>query len=618
MTNHYMKIQEIYIPKIIEKIKKHEYRLCEKKWENVRVGDTIILISSKNKNYYTKVEVKKIEKYKTWKSALENYWQNDFKNIFSTLDECISSCNKYYEPNQVEKYGIIVFEVRPILIDYFDCHVLLDTNIIIKRESNNNASTQIAKLFKLFDKYNVKKYIHPLTLGELTKYKDEKSRNTLLIKSESYNLLEIKNMGNDDTFLDTINRYSKNSNDEVDNALLNEVYNENVDILITDDKAMLRKAADLYIRDKVLTSSELTYKYANRYPDNIEYKMLSTNLKYFREIDINDNFFDSFRELYNGKEFNKWFKNKSDEQAYTVYEDNNLKCFLYFKVEEKTEQYNDITPTFSPKIRMKIGTFKVAKKGVKFGERFLKLVFDNAKIKNVEELYITLFDNKYDEITALKNLLLKWGFAIHGEKNNGEIVLTKTMKSNEYNKNESPKYNYPLIINNPSYYILPIRPEYHTDLFPDLILKNENELLFQDNLSYRNAIEKIYLSGSNANPKKGDIVLIYRMGERRPKKYSSVITGVAIIQDFVKTSNVKKCLELCKDRSIFTKEEIEKIYTDYPNVVNLLDYETFRNKVILEELVKNDIIEENSGPRPFHPITKQQYTLIYKLGMEIK
>jgi hypothetical protein len=77
--------------------------------------------------------------------------------------------------------------------------------------------------------------------------------------------------------------------------------------------------------------------------------------------------------------------------------------------------YSDIEPRFVPKRRLKIGTFKVIANGFKLGERFLKIVFDNAMKRNVEEIYVTIFDRTEDQ-QRLINLMKEWGFIHHGVK----------------------------------------------------------------------------------------------------------------------------------------------------------------------------------------------------------
>jgi hypothetical protein len=66
-------------------------------------------------------------------------------------------------------------------------------------------------------------------------------------------------------------------------------------------------------------------------------------------------------------------------------------AFLYLKVEDQREPYHDIAPAFTPKKRVKIGTLKVELNGFKLGERLLKVVFDNALVQRVDEIYVTIF-----------------------------------------------------------------------------------------------------------------------------------------------------------------------------------------------------------------------------------
>jgi len=60
--------------------------------------------------------------------------------------------------------------------------VLLDTNIIIHREANKIYNLEIGQLFNWIDKLKYDKYIHPLTIEELNRYKDSESLKTITLK----------------------------------------------------------------------------------------------------------------------------------------------------------------------------------------------------------------------------------------------------------------------------------------------------------------------------------------------------------------------------------------------------------------------------------------------------
>ena len=617
MKTYYLKIREKFISEVIVGNKKHEYRLASPGRIGIKVGDTLVLISNQDKRVFVKTTVKAVRIYKGWREALQDNWQQDFKNLYSSLDEALHECYKFYPKDEVDKYGIVSFEIEPLTVDYCNCSILLDTNIVIKRESNVGVSFEVAKLFNWFGKQNITTFVHPLTKEELSGYKDEAVRNAVLTKINSYNILPSFQTSTDLLYESVIARHSNDKNGQVDNALLLEVYNDNVGLLLSDDNLILRKAEELYIRDRVLTSAELLAYFEKCYPQNIEYEMLAVKLRRFDEVDLNSEFFDTLREDYEGREFDNWFKRKGSEKAYIFEERGVLKGFLYVKVEMPNEpDYLKIEPVLSPKKRLKVGTFKIERTGFRLGERFLKIIFDNARNNGVEEIYVTLFEDKRENVKALQQLMEQWGFKKHGyKKDNGELVLVKSME--EYDCEKEPKFNYPLIADSASYFFLPIFPKYHTDLFPDMILKNENMHLYQENKAHRYAIEKIYLTGSwDIKAKPGDVVLIYRTGERWPKRNSSVVSGMAIIQDIVKTGSVEECIEICKNRSIFSEAEIVQEHASRPTVVKLLDYIPFRNKVKLYQLYDNGIVPDGSGPRSFESLSKEEYEIIYKIGME--
>lgn len=93
---------------------------------------------------------------------------------------------------------------------------------------------------------------------------------------------------------------------------------------------------------------------------------------------------------------------KSESDAYVFKNNEGIQGFLYLKTEEKDEDYSDFDPQFMPKRRLKVGTFKINSTGIRLGERFLKIIFDNALKRDVDEIYVTMFRNKRKEVAGLK------------------------------------------------------------------------------------------------------------------------------------------------------------------------------------------------------------------------
>lgn len=235
--------------------------------------------------------------------------------------------------------------------------ILLDTNIIIHREAEKIINPEIGKLFNALDKIHTQKFIHPVTKREINKLVNEEKKYSFNIKLDSYTELITKETLNKD--VENISKkYDLNDNDKNDTLLLNEVYSGTVDFLITEDKKIHNKSKELNIADKVFTIESFLERVAIEFPELTEYKVLSVHKSYFGNVDLNDDFFKSFKEDYPG--FEKWFKKKSNEPVYiSTSDDNKLCAFLYLKLEDQNENYLDIEPILPPKNkRLKIGTFK--------------------------------------------------------------------------------------------------------------------------------------------------------------------------------------------------------------------------------------------------------------------
>ena len=372
--------------------------------------------------------------------------------------------------------------------------VLLDTNILIHREASRTIREDIGTLFFWLDKLQYQKCIHPLSLVEIRKHNDPRIVNTMETKLKNYNVL--KTEAPELPAIQNIrSKFDQNENDRIDTSLIKEVFAGRIDLLITEDKKMHLKADALNIKDKTFTIEQFLEKVVIENPELTDYKVLSVKRAHFGDLNLGDPFFDSFKEDYVG--FEKWFNKKSDEVAYVCLGDNNaILAFLFIKIEDENENYADIEPTFLPKRRLKIGTFKVISNGYKLGERFLYIIFDNALRRNVEEIYVTIF-NKTPEQERLSALLQQWGFNHHGTKHSTsgiEQVYVRDFKP-EFNP-AKPTSTYPYFSLKQRKFIVPIYPKYHTDLLPDSILQTEQPKNFRENKSSRNAINKVYISRS--------------------------------------------------------------------------------------------------------------------------
>ena len=497
--------------------------------------------------------------------------------------------------------------------------VLLDTNIVIHREASRILNKDIGILFKWLDKGKYIKCVHPITIVEIKKNSNNQTVETLSVKLESYEILKATTHIYPQVKVIS-DKIDVNENDRNDTVLLNEIFCERIDFLITEDRKIHKKADLLGIPDRVFTIDAFLEKVVSENPELVDYKVLSVTKKIFGEINITDPFFDSFKEDYKG--FEKWFLRKSDETAYVTINKGNILSFLYLKVEGLDEDYSDVNPIFTIKKRLKIGTFKVISNGVRLGERFLKIIFDNALQYKVDEIYVTIFD-KREEQKRLILLLEDWGFKLFGEKNtiNGKELVYVREFNPQFNI-DNPKLTFPYVSKRTNIFMIPIYPDYHTELLPDSILTTESPYDFVENEPHRNAISKAYISRSiRKDIKKGDVIIFYRTAAGgRSAYYTSVITTLAICEGKIEDIKDENDFVLeCRKRSIFDDNGLKEFWNYNPRyrpfIINLLYTRSFPTgkRINRQKLLELGVLTGGENEiRGLKKITKEQFEIILK------
>lgn len=335
--------------------------------------------------------------------------------------------------------------------------------------------------------------------------------------------------------------------------------------------------------------------------------------KKFKEIDLNDVFFDSLKADY--PEFENWYLKKVRiEEDVFVFEDEGVQGFLYLK--EENEEDASIKPAFEMRRRLKVGTFKINAHGTKLGDRFVKIIIDEIYKGNFEEAYVTIFPKH----ASLIDLLQRYGFVNHGIKESEAGV------ENVYVKYTNRVYNdlfldYPKInIRDNKKFLLSIWPKFHTRMFPDSKLRTEKEHLIED-ISITNSIEKIYLSAAfNLDRyRKGDIVVIYRTGETYGRAwYESVATSICVVQEVKNINEFKsydEFLKYCIKYSVFEDEELKRFWSNkkYPYLIRMLYNIALNKRPIRKQLVEDVGLNDNERWVAVQ-LTDQQLLKILELG----
>lgn len=336
----------------------------------------------------------------------------------------------------------------------------------------------------------------------------------------------------------------------------------------------------------------------------------------FNEINFSDPFFNSLKMDYSHGFVDWWHKKcNSNEEAFVLYNNDDIEGFLYLKSEFDPD---DVVPPLQGHF-LKVGTFKFNSAGTLRGERFIKKIIDTFINLNLDGIYVTIFE-KHD---YLIKLFKRYGFNPYGTKasaNGTEVVLIKSPLFTG-----SIEQDYPYLNTKVDKFLLAIHPKYHTQLFPDSILKTESTSIVQD-ISHSNSIHKIYISKIHDlyKIKQGDLIVFYRTTEEgKFAEYSAVATSICTVEDICTVSSFKNeddYLNYCSKFSVYNETELREIYknsswrTEKPYyIIKFLYNIALPKRVIRKSLIENVGIDR-SAYWGFIPLSEQQFKQIFKLG----
>ncbi len=436
--------------------------------------------------------------------------------------------------------------------------ILVDTNIIIPREDDSVVPSEVSAVLRLFADRGDVICVHPSSLDDLARDKDEQRKAITLSKVQSYPRIESPPDPTIDIDFRRLIGPPRDPNSEIDDRLLYSVLRNAVDLLITNDQGMHRKATLLSIDDRVLTVIEALVFLDRLRPDTTSrLAPPEVRLEPLHSIDLQEGFFDSLRQDYPG--FDAWFTRKSRDGAKAWIHripSGQLGAFMLLK--DETDHIDMVGRRLPWQRRIKISTLKVTRMGYRLGELLLKIAFEYALKNSITDLYLTLYPGNKD---FLISLITAFGFKLVGQTDEGEEVYYKTTRPVEALQDLDPVEvfvtYYPCFVDSPAVakFIVPIQPKYHDRLFPSwtgrqLTFDFEFEMFPEGN-----AIRKAYLCNSRTTGlAAGAVLLFYRSHD------VSAVTTVGVIERVERGRlTVDKVLTIAGRRIVYTQEEIETI-----------------------------------------------------------
>lgn len=183
-----------------------------------------------------------------------------------------------------------------------------------------------------------------------------------------------------------------------------------------------------------------------------------------------------------------------------------------------------------------------------------------------------------------------------------------------------PQRTFPFIAASARKFVVPIYPNYHTELLPDSILNTESPKEFVENKPNRNALSKVYISRSyERDLRAGDILVFYRTADGGPATYTSVATTIGIVQNVVdKIPDVATFLAACRKRSVFSDDELKKHWDwspyNRPFVVNFLYVYSLPKRPNLKKLDEIGMVRISAAPRGFTRITDESFKQLLEVS----
>jgi ribosomal protein S18 acetylase RimI-like enzyme len=305
------------------------------------------------------------------------------------------------------------------------------------------------------------------------------------------------------------------------------------------------------------------------------------------EIDREADIFETLREDYDG--FDEWFERKCARQhrdCWIVEIGSEIAGLLI----PKEETAVDTDASLRGDKILKICTFKMQPeyRGEKFGEQLLKKVLWHAQANKYDVVYLTAFEKQ----TALINLLEKFGFKKTYTNSAGEAVFEKAMLYSEIEFDEKAsvldldRLVYPRIFDGPSVrkFIIPIRPNYHKILFPEIAYAaplplfggtRREDLISSIGRTDRtpgNTIRKVYLCRSpNKNLRPGDIILFYQSKDEDFANSQS-ITTLGVVEEVSEFSDLDALSQHVARRSVFSMNDLKSMMQESSKPIKVIDF----------------------------------------------
>lgn len=440
--------------------------------------------------------------------------------------------------------------------------LMLDTNILIVAEPFDGhlepAMEQAARLLRLANEQGHLLCVAAATRQDMLEGRDPVRRRQRLAELGKFH--ELDEVPLDPAFVGSAGASKVGSNDYRDLRILATLNAGAASYLVSDDLRLRRRARRAGLGDAVLSLADAVLLLEGFVARALVEPPRVTRPKTYT-LDGHQPIFDGLKADYVG--FDAWLekvKRDSDDRVCFVIDDNGTYAAIALLKVEADCAY----PLEQPVV--KVSTFKVAAthSGSKFGELLLKAIMQHAVTTGVATLYVEVLDSHPEVV----DFLVMFGFADeHDPKTTTEHVMIKRLKPGDDSDTLSDldfhvKYGPPALRPTQSMFVVPIRPRWHDQLFPEkkpTVIPDPQLWLFPAaqpvvTHPWGNAIRKAYLCHSTVKSMQpGDLVLFYRSTDAK------AATTVGIVEQTLRSTNPEQIMTFVGQRTVYTPSEITEM-----------------------------------------------------------
>lgn len=392
----------------------------------------------------------------------------------------------------------------------------------------------------------------------------------------------------------------KNENDAVDCALLNSVYSNSVDILVTEDSGIHKRANLANIADRVLNLREINkFLSGSVVEKSTQYLIRNVTCD---QLDAGDEIFSSLSEDYTG--FFDWLTNcqKKRRGAWAIFDEKKIAALIIYKDEDKLELSNGTT---LPSVR-KLCTFKVDEsyRGDRLGELLLRQALFDLFEGDYQGLYLTAYNRQI----GLIEMISDFGFNPVDQSTSGELIFYRNRDwVTAGNKYISSCVNYPNIWQPNSGVIVPIKYHYHQRLFPegsrpaygqhfDLFLQQSYSPSSAHLTAVGSAIKKAYVCNAQLQDIMPGTAIFFYLGKTEEGEFSQCITSIGICEEYITVRNLDQLFLITAKRTVYNQRDLTSIYEGSSNPTRVLRFVAcgyLKTPISLDELVNLNVL---AGP----------------------